>query len=99
MNLFGGLVIGLLVGLFASAFSFLRGSSEKALARVIESRSGRRLLAGLSIAALAAFALNQQHHINRYVIGLLREAEKIPFLKDPLFEPREVSLILTCWAS
>jgi hypothetical protein len=84
MNLLGGLAIGLLVGLFAGSFNFLRGALERALARVIEAQSIRRLLASLSIAALAAFLLNQQHHINRYVIGLLREAEKIPLLKDPL---------------
>lgn len=95
MNLLGGLVIGLLVGFFASAFGFLRGASERALARVIEARSGRRLLAGLSIAALAAFAMNQQHHINRYVIGLLREAEKIPFLKDPLLNHEKSVSYLT----
>lgn len=103
LNLLGGLVIGLLVGFFCGSFNVLRGALDRALARFIEARSRRRLLAGLSIAALAAFLLNQQHHINRYVIGLLREAEKIPFLKDPLLNhERSVSyltlmgLILVC---
>ena len=84
INVLGGLVIGLLVGLFAVSFSLLRGALERTLAAVIKERSTRGLLAGLSIAAVAAIALNQQHQINRYVIGLLREAEKIPFLKDTL---------------
>jgi len=83
MNLAGGLVIGLMVGLFAVAASFLQGKAAKLMAGKHEATWLHSLIAGAGVAAVAAFLLNQQPTINRYVIGLIREAEKVA-LKDTL---------------
>lgn len=84
LNLTGGLLIGLAVGLVV----LMAGKGSAALASVGERVTGlgflSRLGAGLAISALAAFLLNQVPVINRYIIGLIREAEKFVALRDYL---------------
>jgi hypothetical protein len=84
MNLAGGLVIGLLVGLFAFAASRLTDKVAKILAGKSEAGWIQSSVAGISVAAISAFLLNQQPTINRYVIGLIREAEKIATVRNTL---------------
>ena len=61
-------------------------------------------MTGVALAAVAAFLLNQQPHINRYIIGLIREAEKFRFLRNYLLNHERSSsylilmgLIVACW--
>lgn len=84
MNLAGGVVIGLLVGLFAVVASALTDKAAKMLARKSEARWMHKLVAATGVAAFAAILLNQQPTVNRYVIGLIREAEKIAIFKNTL---------------
>lgn len=104
MNLAVGFLIGLLVGAFARAASTIIAAVDKRLSRTKKTALAIRLMTGLAIAAAAAFLLNQQPHINRYIIGLLREAEKFRLLRNYLLNHERSSsylvlmgLIVACW--
>jgi hypothetical protein len=104
INILAGLLIGLTVGLFARAASRIIHAVEKRFSRTGKTGLALRLITGLSIAAVAAFLLNQQPHINRYVIGLIREAEKFRSLRNYLLNHERSSsylilfgLIIGCW--
>ena len=104
MNLAIGLLIGLAVGAIAHAASVIKTPIEKRLSRSEKPALAIRLMTGLAAAAVAAFLLNQQPHINRYIIGLIREAEKFRFLRNYLLNHERSSsylilmgLLIACW--
>lgn len=104
MNLAVGFFVGLLVGAFAHTASVVKTSVERRLSRSEKPALALRLMTGLAVAAVAAFFLNQQPHINRYIIGLIREAEKFRFLRNYLLNHERSSsylilmgLIVACW--
>ncbi len=94
INLLDGLLIGLFVGLFAHAASLLKRTGQRLLAFGGEARLAHKLIAGVGVAAVAAFLLNQQPSVNRYMISLIREAEKISFLNQPLLNHERASSYL-----
>jgi arylsulfatase A-like enzyme len=84
LSLLVGSIIGLLVGLTAHAGSFLKQHLQKLFARGGEARPVHKLVAWLIVIAAGAVVLNQQPHIFGYVMGMIREAEKIYALRRPL---------------
>ena len=105
MNILASLLIGLLVGLFARAGSGIIHAIEKRFSRSEKTGLALRLITGLGIAAVAAFLMNQQPHINRYVIGMIREIEKFRSLRTFLLNHERSSsylilfgAIIGCWA-
>jgi arylsulfatase A-like enzyme len=84
LNLLSGALIGALVWLAVVASSLVKKGFEHILSRLGILNKLTRLGAGFSVACLWAVLLNQQPSINRYVIGLIREAEKIAVLAEPL---------------
>lgn len=76
LNIAGGVAIGLCLGVVALVLSSLKQAGERVLGWRSRPRSTHRLLGGLFAAGVAGWALNQQHHVHRYAIGLIREAEK-----------------------
>jgi len=82
LNVLIGIIIGLLVGLFAGLSSFVRRSLEGARKRFGSVSLIHRLVFALGTAGIAAFFLNQPPAINRYIIGLIREAEKTRSLTE-----------------
>jgi arylsulfatase A-like enzyme len=80
LNLLVGLFVGLLTGLFVHLCRFLKDR----LARLFGPRNRNalwgNLITGLAVLTFAAILLKQQPHLHGYLIGLIREAEKI----DPL---------------
>lgn len=104
MNVAVGLLIGLIVGGFARTASWLKEMVEKRLSRNDKAGLVIRLITGLGIAAVAAFLLNQQPQVNRFIIGLIREAEKFRGLRNYLLNHERSSsylilmgLIAACW--
>lgn len=96
LNLLTGALIGLLVGLFVHAATFLKRRLEKFPARGKQLGLARGLIAGLAVCALAAALFNQQPKIHAYIIGVIREAEKLPHLTRVLlkFERLHAYLVL-----
>jgi hypothetical protein len=84
LNWFTGAIIGVLVGLFvvvgSRAISFIDGS----LRSIVSYNRLRRLLAVLVFGIIAAILLSLQPQIHKYILGLLIEAQKVPFLYDDL---------------
>ena len=81
LNILTGAAIGLLIGLFARAATFLRGKVARVIAPGRKPRSLHNLMAGFLIFLLAAILFKQQPHVHAYLIGLLREAEKIEVIR------------------
>jgi Sulfatase len=83
LNLLSGAVIGLAVGA-----AFIVGTAlQDRLARRVSRLSTRwpsRLIAGVAVCSLFAFALNQQWYVHRFAMALIREGEKIDRLNVPL---------------
>ncbi|MFY9609536.1 MAG: sulfatase [Blastocatellia bacterium] len=103
VNILVGLVVGLLAGLFAHAAAFSKSNAQRALARGDKPSTLHRLVAWSAVAAAAAILLNQQPHINGYVIGLIREAEKFSSLRTTLLNHERsasylivMALVVTC---
>ena len=84
MNLAGGSVIGLLVGSFALAASYLKRLLQAAMARANAPAIIGKGVAGLAVCSLAGFLLNQQPHVSAYAVAVLREGEKFKTLRKPL---------------
>ena len=84
INLAVGIAVGYLAGILIVVFSRTAGIVRKALGRLrlpgwLCSISGVLFTAGI-----ASIILNQFPRINRFVIGLIREFEKIRFLRNTL---------------
>ncbi len=84
LNVAGGLIIGLLVGLFAHTASLLKRTVQKAMAMGKPVRLIHKLIGGGGVSAIAAFLLNQQPQVHLYVVEIIREAEKLESLTVPL---------------
>ena len=84
LNALSGLLIGMLMGLLVIAASLLTRGAARVITAADRPRLRHRLLIALNIWALIAFALNQQPDVNRYIIGVLREGEKIDFLRNTM---------------
>ncbi|MGA9769793.1 MAG: sulfatase [Blastocatellia bacterium] len=95
LNIVIGSLIGLSVGLFVHAATFLKRRLEKFLARGTPPRLAHRLIAGLAVCALAAALLNQQPKIHAYIIGVIREAEKLPHMTRLLLKFERLDAYLT----
>ncbi|HXG67695.1 MAG TPA: sulfatase-like hydrolase/transferase [Blastocatellia bacterium] len=104
MNLLVGSVLGLAIGLLARAATLLKRPLEKLLARGDNARPPQKILAGLLVCGVAAILLKQQPHIHGFLIGIIREAEKISVLRSYLlYHERSTSylilfgFIVSCW--
>ncbi|HEX8186598.1 MAG TPA: sulfatase, partial [Blastocatellia bacterium] len=98
LNLLVGSILGLLVGLASHISSRFKRAIERALSGRAEPKLPLRLMAGLAVAVIAALLLNQQPHIFGYVMGLIREAEKIGFLRRPLLANETLFTYVTVFA-
>lgn len=95
LNMVGGLVIGLFVGLVVHTASLLKRTAQRAMARAHKVRLGHKLVAGAGVSAIAAFLLNQQPQIHGHVIEIIREAEKFESLTTLLLNhERSASYLL-----
>lgn len=94
LNLVGGLVIGLFVGLAFHTGSLLKRTTEKLMARGGELRFAHKVAAFVGVSAVAAFLLNQQPQIHGHVVEIIREAEKFEALRDPLLNHERASSYL-----
>jgi arylsulfatase A-like enzyme len=104
LNIFVGGLLGLLLGLFVHAASFLKTSLVKFLPKELAANRWLKLFAGIFVFTMAAILLKQQPHLHGYVIGLIREAEKIEPLRSFLLNhERSISyaimldFIITFW--
>ena len=84
LDIAGGLLVGLLVGLGVYAASLLKRTVETVLARRRAAKPLHKLAAGATVCAIAAVLLNQQPQVHGYVLEIIREAEKFESLTVPL---------------
>lgn len=94
INLAVGVAVGVIVGVVAHAASFMKRGVERALAKTGFLERLHGLAAGVFVAGVVAILLNQVPQINRFIIGLIREAEKFPVLRDPLLNHERSSSYL-----
>lgn len=105
LNVLTGLLIGMLIGLLVIAASLLTKGAARVVTAADRPRMRHRLLIALNIWALLAFALNQEPHVNRYIIGVLREGEKIDSVRNTLLNHERayayavvLAIVFGCWA-
>lgn len=105
LNALSGLLIGMLMGLLVITASLLTKGAARVVTAADRPRMRHRLLIALNIWALIAFALNQEPHVNRYIIGVLREGEKIDSLRNTLLHHERayayavmLGIVFGCWA-
>ncbi|HEX5734372.1 MAG TPA: sulfatase [Blastocatellia bacterium] len=91
LNLLSGALIGALVWLAVILSSIAKRGIERFLPRSGIAGKLRGVSAGFAVACLWAILLNQQPSVHRYVIGVIREAEKIPLLTQPLLNHERAS--------
>jgi hypothetical protein len=84
LNLVVGAALGLLIGLFAELTSFLKARLLQLLRPGKAARPWLSPAVGLILFVIAAILFKQQPHLHGYLIGLIREAEKIDPLRDSL---------------
>ena len=84
INILVGAIVGSLAGICIVLFSGITRIVEKALDRLRLPRWLCSASAVVFTAGIAAIFLNQFSRVNRFVIGMIREFEKIRFLRDPL---------------
>jgi arylsulfatase A-like enzyme len=84
LNIVGGLVGGLFVGLCAHTATLLTTTAHKVMARGRRVGLVQRLVAGAGVSAIGAFVFNQQPQIHGHAIEILREAEKFEALNVTL---------------
>ena len=90
LNVASGFIIGTVVGLGAQITHFLYKLFLRLLARVDRERPAHKILAGVAVSALAAALLNQILPVYRYILGLMVEAQKLPYMYGHLFENRKI---------
>ena len=103
INILVGAIVGFLAGICIVLFSGMTGIVEKALGRLRLPRWLCSASAVLFTAGIAAIFLNQFSRVNRFVIGMIREFEKIRFLRDTLLNHERsttylllMSIVLVC---
>ncbi|HXG92256.1 MAG TPA: sulfatase [Blastocatellia bacterium] len=85
-----GAVIGVVVGLAARAISYAYGFLLKLMKKGEPLSRLRKLIAALAVSVVAAAVLNQIPAVYRYVLGLMVEAQKLPYMYSHLFENRGI---------
>jgi arylsulfatase A-like enzyme len=103
LNVLVGALVGIIVGITAWA---VRRAGTGLLAfpdKAPATRNLIRLLAGLAAVVSSGVLLNWQPRAHRYFAGMLREAEKIELLRDPLLNHERssayllsIGLVLAC---
>src|SRR6185503_13388098 len=84
LNLLVGALIGLLAGAFAYAFAFLTRLVQTALAKVSRSRRAQKTVAAVVVSALAGLLLYKEPHVHGYIVGLIIEGQKLPYVYGKL---------------
>jgi arylsulfatase A-like enzyme len=103
LNLLGGAVIGLIVGLVARAGSWLFARLLRVINRDRPQTPARALLAGVVIAATAGALLYLQPGVFGFTLGAIREAEKISLARlllkaERLFTYLSITgMLICCW--
>jgi arylsulfatase A-like enzyme len=82
LNIVTGAGIGLSIGLFVLAATFLKDRTAGLLARGGKTERLHGLVAGFFVLVIAAILFKQHPAIHNYLTGLLREAEKIDPIRD-----------------
>ena len=80
LNLIGGSLIGLLLGFAVKSALWLAATLQRLIGGERDHGRLLRLATYLLLCGVGALILKQQAHIHGYVVGLTREAEKIPSL-------------------
>ena len=104
LNLVVASIIGLFLGIASRVGSFLKAKLERVFAGNRDIRFAHRLLAVLAISVVAAAVLYLLPPVFRYVLGVIREAEKVPQLTNRLLNYERlvvylslVGLLVSCW--
>ncbi|HKP86390.1 MAG TPA: sulfatase-like hydrolase/transferase [Blastocatellia bacterium] len=84
LSLLVGSLIGLLVGAFAYAFSFLKRWTQTALAETGRGERAQEVVATLIVSALAGLLLSKEPHVHGYIVGLIIEGQKLPYVYGKL---------------
>jgi arylsulfatase A-like enzyme len=98
INIVVGLGAGLIAGLIAWTGSLLYRRLTRALGRGDGAPLWIKLGSAAALSASAAFLLNQVPPVNRYIIGLIREAEKFSSLRETLLNHERATSYLTLMA-
>ncbi|HSE35963.1 MAG TPA: sulfatase-like hydrolase/transferase [Blastocatellia bacterium] len=83
INILVGVIVGALVGIFVAFFLALAGLVKKAMRRV-SPRWLHATFAFLFTAGITAIVLNQFSRVNSFVIGMIRELEKLGPVRESL---------------
>jgi arylsulfatase A-like enzyme len=95
LNIIGGLLFGLLTGLFVHAASVLKRLIQTVVAQAHAPRLLQKFVAGAGVTTTAAFLLNQQPQIHGHVFEIIREAEKFESLTVSLLNhERSISYLM-----
>lgn len=104
LNILVGTVLGLLLGLFVYATTYLTDRLAKLMARHDRPQLLYHWLAGVGIFILAAILFKQQPRLHAYLIELLREAEKVEAVRDYLLNHERstsyammLAYLIGCW--
>ncbi|HSE97557.1 MAG TPA: sulfatase, partial [Blastocatellia bacterium] len=81
LNIIIGALAGLAIGLLVRTGAFLKARAALLFARGRQPDRSHQLIAGFLVIAVAAILFKQQPDIHKYLIGLLREAEKIDYIR------------------
>ncbi|HET9529806.1 MAG TPA: sulfatase, partial [Blastocatellia bacterium] len=95
INILAGLAIGLVIGALSYIGLYLFRTVNRILARGKDATLPIKLISATGLSAVAAFLFNQVPPINRYIIGLIREAEKFPSLRETLLNHERSTSYLT----
>ena len=90
LNVAGGAAIGVIVGLCVLITRFIYKLFLKWPNRGDRVGRAHQILAGVIVSALAAGLLNQILPVHRYILGLMVEAQKLPYMYGHLFENRRI---------
>src|ERR1051325_4609068 len=80
LNLFVGAVIGLVAGTFALVLSSSNKLIRSRMAGGAKTGIAYKLAPAVLVYIIAGLLLNQQPHVHGYVVGLMIEAQKLPYL-------------------
>ena len=94
ISLLIGAVVGGVVGLSGWISSLLFDATQRLVSAVGGPRALHWAVAYFGVAAAGAVVLNQFGPVNLYVLGLIREAEKLSFLRETLLNHERASSYL-----
>ena len=90
LNLLVGSLIGLAAGTFALALTSLNKLIQSRLSGGVRTRIAHKLASTTLVFIIAGLLLNQQPHVHGYVVGLMIEAQKLPYLYGQLLPYEKV---------